>query len=286
MKFSVFTVGTPDYNLEETVIKLKEFGYDGVEWRVAEALKSEPDPIPPKERWYWSYNKSTVDIDTIEEKAEYVKSICEKHGMEICALATYLTPDQADKVERVLKAAVIMGCPRIRVNVPGYKGDVNYNDLFNKTISEIKVLEQLAKKYNVKINFEIHMGNIIPSASAAYRLVSNFDSRYIGVIHDAGNMVHEGFEQYKMGVELLNDYLDHVHVKNARWVRDENIKEQYNWKPEWCPIPEGIANLKSLIEALKAIGYDGYLSFEDFSNETATDEKLKNNLEYIKELLK
>ena len=286
MKFSVFTVGTPDYNLEETVIKLKEFGYDGVEWRVANGITEEPNPIPPRDGWYWSYNKSTVDLDTIEEKAEEVKNICDKHGVEICALASYLGTSDADKVERVLRAAVKMGCPKIRVNVPGYQGDINYNELFNKTVDEIKVLEQLAKKYSVKINFEIHMGNIIPSASAAYRLVSNFDSNYIGIIHDAGNMVFEGFEQYKMGIELLGDYLDHIHIKNARWVIKETTPDgEENWVAEWSPLRKGQAKLRNLIDALKMVGYQGYLSFEDFSNEQSTDEKLKNNITYIKEML-
>lgn len=286
MKFSVFTVGTPDYTLEETVIKLKEYGYDGVEWRVTKALKGEPEVLPPKGQWYWGYNKSTVDIDSIVEDAENIKAICQKHGIEICALATYLQPGEKEKVEDVLKAAVIMGCPKIRVNVPGYKGDVNYNVLFDKAVKEYKDLEALAKKYNVKINFEIHHGTIVSSASAAYRFASNFDSKYIGVIHDAGNMVHEGFEQYKMGLEILGDYLDHVHIKNTRWdVKEVKEDGQHVWEAQWAPLKNGQAKLAVLLDALKSAGYDSYLSFEDFSNDETTDEKLKNNIEYIKGLL-
>ncbi|GIX08239.1 MAG: hypothetical protein KatS3mg115_2642 [Candidatus Poribacteria bacterium] len=47
-----------------------------------------------------------------------------------------------------------------------------------------------------------------------------FRPEQVGVIHDAGNMVHEGFENYQMGCELLGPYLAHVHVKNAAWVRE------------------------------------------------------------------
>jgi len=49
--------------------------------------------------------------------------------------------------------------------------------------------------------------------------VSDFDLRYIGIIYDLGNMVHEGYENYKLGLELLGDYLSYVHVKNAVWNR-------------------------------------------------------------------
>jgi sugar phosphate isomerase/epimerase len=283
MKFSVFTVGTPDYNVVETVGKLKEYGYDGVEWRVSSSIKSKPEVIPSRDRWYWEYNRSTVDTDNILEEAQAVKDICAEEGIEICALATYLTAAETERIEKVLKAAVIMNCPKIRVNLPQYNGSVNYRELFDKTVVQIKVLEELAKKYGVKINFEIHHGTIVPSASAAYRLVASFDSKYIGIIYDAGNMVHEGFEQYQMGLELLGEYLDHVHIKNASWtVRDVGNNE---WQCQWSAIEKGQVDFKKLFSALKAVGYDGYLSFEDFSNDETTDVKLKANLELIRELL-
>ena len=34
MRFAVFTVGLPEYTLEESVVFLRDLGYDGVEWRV------------------------------------------------------------------------------------------------------------------------------------------------------------------------------------------------------------------------------------------------------------
>jgi len=284
MKFSVFTVGTPEYDLEETLAKLKEFGYDGVEWRVNNFPKDEAtlNSVPS----YWGYNKSTVDVDTIEENAKQIKGLCDKYNLEISALATYLSVSDTVKIESVLKAATIMDCHKIRVNVPKYDGTINYNVLFNKTIEEVRILEKLAEKYNVKINFETHMWNIIPSASAAYRLVSNFNSKYIGIIHDAGNMVHEGFEQYKFGFELLGDYLDHVHIKNARWVeKEKNEDGSSTFEAEWCPIKKGQVNFNILLADLKATGYDGWLSFEDFSSEQTTDEKLECSLKFIKGII-
>lgn len=286
MKYSVFTVGTPDYDIKETVKKLREYGYDGVEWRVSSSIKNEPEVIPSRDRWYWEYNKSTVDIDTILEEAEDIRNTCEGEGIEICALATYLSTSDIERIERVLKAAVAMNCPKIRVGMPGYDGKENYRVMFAKVQEEIQGLEALAKKYKVKINFEIHHGTIIPSASAAYRLVSKFDSSFIGIIYDAGNMVHEGFEQYKMGLELLGEYLDHVHIKNAAWSQVENTStRKLEWHGSWCPLEKGQVSFKSLLSALKSIGYNGYLSFEDFSNERTTDEKLVENLEFIKGLL-
>ena len=44
MKFGVFSVSMPEYSPEKSVELLKELGYTGVEWRVAEIKK-------PYERW-------------------------------------------------------------------------------------------------------------------------------------------------------------------------------------------------------------------------------------------
>lgn len=286
MKLAVFTVGTPEYDLEETVDVLKNAGYDGVEWRVKNPPPKEKPEGYTYEGRYWSYNKSTLDVDKIVELAPKVKELCNNKGLEICSLTTYLGVGDVTLIEDVMKAAVVMGCKQIRVNAPSFAKDKNYNDLFAETQKQIVNVESLAKKYNVKVNFEIHMGNIIPTASAAYRLVSPFDPKYIGIIHDAGNMVHEGFEDYRLGIELLGEYLAHVHIKNACWklktTGDDGVE---SWGPVWAPLKKGYADLTKLISDLKNAGYNGYLSVEDFTNEADTEEKLKDNIAYLKKLI-
>jgi len=286
MKLSVFTVGMPEYGIEETVKILKEIGYNGVEWRVTTPAPEEKPENYSFEGRYWSYNKSTLDVNNIEAQALEAKAACDKYGMEICSLTSYFGCSEIGGIERVLKAANSIDCKMIRVNAPRYDGTENYNTVLNNAKQNIKEIEVLAKKYNVKVNFEIHMGNIIPSASAAYRLVSDFDPKYIGIIFDPGNMVHEGFENYKMGIELLGDYLAHVHIKNARWkLMDATAEGIEKWVPTWATVKKGYANLEKLISDLKACGYDGYLSMEDFSNEQGTLDKLKDNYNYIKGLM-
>lgn len=282
MKFSIFTVSAPEYSIDECLDKLKEFGYDGVEFRVYDT----PEEVKNSDPSYWSYNKCTVELKTIEEDASDLLSKCSERGLEICALATYLTVGQAEEIERVLKAAKAMNCPRIRVNAPGYNKKKNYNDILENAIKDIKVLESLSKKYGIKINLEMHMGNIIPSASAAYRLVSSFDPKNIGIIYDVGNMVHEGYEEYKMGLEILGEYLDHIHIKNAKSSIKETLDDGTDiWNVQWSSLKSGQVNFRKFFNAVREFGYDGYLSFEDFSGDEDTEGKLRSNINYIKSLL-
>lgn len=287
MKKGVFTVGTPEYDLAELASVLRELGYDGVELRVAGGVpKEKPDGYTYENR-YWSYNKGTIDLDSVESEALAAKAIFSRNGLDVCGLTTYLKFWEVESIRRVLKAAGMIGCVNVRVFEPFYDGTENYRVLFDKAARQVGILEALAKEYNVRINFEIHMNTIIPSCSAAYRLVSSFDPRYIGIIFDPGNMVHEGFENYSMGIEMLGEYLAHVHVKNAVWKKVETGADGIEaWKPEWAPLKKGCADLRSLVRLLNAKGYNGYYCLEDFTNETDTRTKLSAFIDFMKEIEK
>ncbi len=282
MKFAVFTVGMPEYSPEEAVRTLKECGYDGVEFRVC-PLPTDPEVLKAPVS-YWGNNKCTIDEDTLLEKAPELKALCEKEGVEICALGTYMRCNETERVEKALKAAVILGCPRIRVSPYGYDGKENYRDLFDRAVQDYRTLERLAKQYGVKINLEMHMNTITASASAAYRLVSHFDPNWIGVIYDCGNIVYEGYENYKAALEILGEYLDHVHIKNAKWNLKDETDGVKHWAADAAPFREGVTDFEKVVEALRAAGYDGWLTFEDFSNEQTTEEKLRGNIAYIRSL--
>jgi len=282
MKYAAFTVMTPEWDLQETVHHLAQLGYDGVEWRV----QTVPDEIPVGTPIsYWGYNRATVDLKRVVELATEVRRISEEAGLEICSLTSYLQAGQAEEVEQVMQAAKIMGCPRIRVNAPRYDRTRDYNGLFAETTEHLREVEKLARKHSIEANLEIHMGNIIPSAGLAHRLVSQFDPQLIGVIYDPGNMVHEGYEAWRMGLELLGPYLHHVHVKNAVWEQVESLEDgTLLWQCNHAPVRKGVANWHEIMADLKAVGYDGWLSFEDFSSEESTWEKCCNNLAYLKAL--
>lgn len=287
MKKGVFTVGTPEYELAELASVLKELGFDGVELRIGGGVPKEKPEGYTYENRYWSYNKSTINLDSVESETLAAREIFSRNGLEICSLTTYLKFWEEESIRRVLKSADRIGCRNIRVFEPSYDGTENYRILFDKAAAQVKVLEAMAKEYDVRINFEIHMNTILPSCSAAYRLVSNFDPRYIGIIFDPGNMVYEGFENYSMGIELLGEYLAHVHLKNAIWKKTEtNAEGAEIWKPEAAPLKKGHADLGSLIRLLGAKGYDGYYCLEDFTNETDTRTKLSAYIDLMTKLEK
>jgi sugar phosphate isomerase/epimerase len=97
-------------------------------------------------------------------------------------------------------------------------------------------------------------------------------------------MVWEGHEQYRLGLETLGPYLAHVHAKNSGW-RQSGWRADGGraWQAEWAPLDAGIVDLRGLFAALRQVGYDGWVSVEDFTTERPLAERVRENLRYLRE---
>jgi sugar phosphate isomerase/epimerase len=67
-------------------------------------------------------------------------------------------------------------------------------------------------------------------------------------------MAQEGFEDYRIGAELLGPYLAHVHIKNSAFERPAGGGV---WKPRWAPLEDGVVDFGLVFGALEHVGYDG-----------------------------
>lgn len=280
MLYSVFTVSTPDYDPETTAVKLRAAGYDGVEWRVTDQ-GAPPDGRPG----FWSGNRATWPLSTLVEDAPRMRAVSEAAGLALPTLGTYTSCADLESVERAMKGAVLAGAPCLRVNVPGYDSRQSYRAVRERALGQYREVEAMARQHGVRALIELHMGNILPSASAAASFVADFDPQWVGVIHDAGNMVYEGFENYRIGLETLGPHLAHIHLKSARWDRAGTREDgSADWRASFAPLRLGIVDVPALMRALADVGYDGWVSFEDFSTESPQDERIVDNLRYVKEI--
>ena len=103
------------------------------------------------------------------------------------------------------------------------------------------------------------------------------------MIHDIGNLVIEGWEEPRAGLEMLGDLLAHVHVKNAAWrpagQRDDGTTD---WVHEWAELPAGQADIPAYLRILREIGYPGWVTLEDFTTARPLAERTAAGLEYLR----
>ncbi len=270
MKVAVFTVMLPDLTPEEAAGEMKAAGYDGAEWRVAHVPKDVRNDAPS----FWGHNLCT--FAPTETEAKRARLISERAGLETPTIGTYIGLGNLAGVEAAIRFAKLLGSPHFRVGFGDFTG--NYAKHFADARAFLSDVIALAKPAQLKPLVETHHGTILPSASLAHRLVSHFSSDEVGVIHDAGNMAREGFEDYGLGLELLGDYLSEVHLKNAAFEPQTGV-----WQGRWAPLGSGVVDFSALFTALKAAGFDGWLVLEDFSRALPSKEALTDNLAFVRD---
>jgi sugar phosphate isomerase/epimerase len=281
MKFAVFTVSTPEYTPSEVVAVLRELGYQGVEWRV-----TDQEPSADGQPGYWQGNRCTLPLHSFVEDAPRIRSLTVEAGLEVINVGAYAMCDDLAGVERVLRGAALLGAPSARVRVPRYDGGSNYRVMRDRALGQFRDVEALARQHGVRAVVETHQGTLTVAATSLAEFLAGFDPAHVGALWDPGNMVLEGFEQYQMGLEALGPYLAHVQIKSATWrAVGRRADGSVEWKAEWAPLKKGLVDVGGAFRALQAVGYEGWVAFEDFSTELPVKERLKDNLEYARGLI-
>jgi sugar phosphate isomerase/epimerase len=285
VKFSVFNLILCEYSLEEMLAHLKALGYDGIELRVRD--------IPPEQvgKPYgpWGNNKFDCNPKWLYEHAEEVSRKIADAGLQIPNLATYLRCDAKDDAIRMAaETCRRMGVPSFRCGPLGRPGpEERFDDVLKRTVEHFRRIVDICRPLGVRPLIECHPGHIAPSASAARRICDNFSPDEIGVIHDPGNMVNEGMEEWAMTCDILGPYLAHVHAKNGilypTYQKDE--AGAFLWKGKGCRMDEGIVHWPTVLKGLKKVGYDGWISNENFSFAAPVLDLLRDDLRYFWNLL-
>ena len=269
MQLAVFTVMLPDLTPEEAAREISAAGYTGVEWRVkAAAPEQQNEPVS-----FWGNNLCT--FAPTEEEAIRARDLSNRFGLATPNIGSYVATGDVEEAKRAVQFAKALGSPHFRLGTRNFGGD--YARELEEAQQFLRDVIPLAKAAGVKPLVEIHHRMITASASLTHKLVSPFSPHEVGVIHDAGNMVHEGFEDYRLGLELLGDYLTEVHVKNAAFEPQENGV----WQGIWAPLRSGVVDFDALFKALKRVGYDGWLVLEDFSQSLPSKEALRDNFDFV-----
>jgi sugar phosphate isomerase/epimerase len=281
MRISATSVMLPHLDLQQTCELLSDLGYDGVELRVRrlppERAKDDPSP--------WGRHLTDLSPDNILARAEEVKSAASDHRLQIAAFASACSASDLEHVKLLVEGAQAVGCPAIRLSCRGYNGTTNYHEIYAEAVENYGKALEITRPHGIKVLVEMHGGTIHPSASLAHRIVSNFDAEDIGVIYDPQNMVKDGFETIQLALELLGDYLAHIHAGGHRPVPGEpNEKGIVTWSWRGCPMSEGLYNFPKMVECLRKVGYTGFISVEDFRGDISPEERLRNAIAYLRSL--
>ena len=272
----------PDWELDETFERVAGHGLAAVELRVRDNPPGNPAPS------YWGRHLADVSPANLQHKVPAIRAAVARTGVRVCALAPRLWVEKQEVVDAVLDGAYAIdpeAPPMVRLSPPGYDRTRPYAEQFAGVREGIEWLLPQARARGVKLLYEIHVGTVAMSAARAHALLDGLDSAHVGAIFDLPNMSRVALEDTRQGMELLGPHLAYCHIGGSRPVAgDADAHRQRQWSWEFCPLEEGIANIPQVIADLRAVGYSGYLSIEDFSTLDA-DTRLRQGSAYLRRLL-
>ena len=225
-------------DLEKSVKKVADLGFEGAELAV----------------------RNPKDL-----KVEDVIKIIRKNNLEVPAIGTgqaygeeglsFSDPNETIRkmaVERIndqiifashFKAQVIIGLIRGRI-----EEDVNRAEAEGWTIGCLRECIEFAKEYNIRLTLEPvnrYESNFINTISEGIEFIKRVGASNLGLLADTFHMNIEEVSVYNSIIQA-KDYITHVHFADSN-----------RWAPG-C----GHIDFKKVIETLKKIDYQGYISAE------------------------
>lgn len=234
---------------EEVLKVLKNLGYEGVEW-IGRLHFAEPSRL--------------------KEIAELTRS----KGMEVANImcsSDLVVPDDSKRSENVsntienIRAAADASIRKVNL----FSGPAEWDPEATKIgrdfpegsawanlIDSMSKIVDVAEKNNVTITFEAAFGMLVHDYYTLQEFLRYFNSENLAVNMDPSHMVLYG-NDVAYAIRKLGKRIKHVHAKDA--VGKPPAPNDTFMFPQ---LGEGVTDWKGFFDALKEVGYDGYLSVE------------------------
>ena len=153
--------------------------------------------------------------------------------------------------KHTLEIAKIMECKYIRMfsfSIPEGDSPDIYRD---EVIYRWKQFVEAAEGSGVTLLHENEKGIYGDTPERCLDLITSMNSDYVKAIFDFANFVQCDVKNYPDGYELLKDYIEYVHIKDAVY-SDHHV----------VPAGEGDGCVEEILQQLSLRGYEGFLSLE------------------------
>ena len=269
---AAYTITVPHMTPEQAVVAVREAGYTGIEWSVhshAAELSRQPTRL---------HRNDLCFVEPTPEALKYARQLSADAGLQISGLGLGGQFNRVDGIPMAFKLAEIAGSRLIRIQAGSTLEGQSFAVAFDSAVRLCDAYAREAVHHDVKVVLHQHWGTATASASSLDRLLSRFDPRHIGCIYDPGNMCVEGFEDYRLGLGMLREYVAHVHLKNVRYAHGLMVDA---WHREWAPLDDGLVDLRRLFAALKEIGYGGWIVMSDVGESRDETAMLRHNHAFL-----
>lgn len=269
MKTSIYSLSCADKNPAQVIKLAEKYNCEGIEW--------------------WCREKGHVDMNAIPQSAEEVAKMMKDSRLETAGIAPYFKYNETkEEIAKIFGVARILNTRKVRCHSYPFPGDgVSVSELMERQMGWLeKEVLPMTEKFDVQLNIEQHHNMICCTPNACLQMVGNFPPERIGIIYDPGNSLFEGFTKTAYALSVMGKYINHVHVKSARYVTEGGSVPSGRKHPmEFGTLEKGDLNWEDIIKQLCGIGYKGYLSLEAL-DERESETKLREDIPFLQNILK
>jgi len=277
-----------EIGIDECMVKAKEAGFSGIELCIEPSgdlpfnLVDQADDILgiAKSAGADKIRPGSIRLDSSDEEIVGIKEKAESIGIQIhsvLSLLQFMFPITSDnkkvreigiKVsERLIYIANLLGADSV-LFIPGMvTASVSYEEAHQRSREVIKFLLKKAEQSNVILNIENVWNRFLLSPLEMREYIDWFDSEWVAVYFDVGNVLIYGYpEQW---IKILGSRIKKIHVKDFL-LEVGNIHG-------FTHLFQGDVNWGKVIQALREIEYDGFLTVEVPPYKSFSIEALKHS---------
>lgn len=235
LKISVFSKHLQFLDWPGLAETVAEIGFDGIDLTVRKGGHVAPERA--------------------EEDLPKAAAVIRKAGLTLPMVTAGIVNAATPHAESMLRAMKAAGVTRYRW------GGFLYDDRkpIPARLAELKkeaaVLAELNAKYNVGAMYHTHSGAEVGAPIwDLWEILKDLDPARVGVNLDIGHATIEGgVGGWVRSTQLIAPLTRGVAIKDFKWER--NAKGE--WRPQWCPLGEGMVNFKRFFGLLKESRFSG-----------------------------
>ena len=210
------------------------------------------------------YGFEGVEVGTLRSEAERqeIKGLSDRYGVPVSSVMNsdhwqypLSDPDPAvvrrslAGLEASIETADSLGIDTVLV-VPGIvTADASYEEVYRRSAEAIRQILPLAEEKGVYLALENVWNKFLLSPIEFASYVDSFGSEFLAAYFDVGNILLYGYPH--QWIRTLGQRIRRVHIKGFEV---EGFK--------WTYLMEGSVDWRSVVAALREIGYDNYVTAE------------------------
>lgn len=184
---------------------------------------------------HWSYPLTSSDPNIVKKSKDSVRRQLE--------IAAELGTDTALVVPGMVAADFMPGCEIC-----------DYDVAYKRALEAIGELKEYAKVVKVSIGIENVGNKLLVSPIEMRDFIDKINSEYVGAYFDVGNVLYQSGGYPEQWIKILGKRIKMVHFKDYRRVP--------GGLDAFVDLLAGDVNYPAVVEALEAVGFDGYCNAE------------------------